>query len=95
MNKPDYSSSIEEKIRWLEWFQNKREINDLDTLSKFCNINVLFQNSPLTEVLKTNKSSLESIKTRNTKILSVTLSQLNKIKSYAKLDQENTRTIIS
>lgn len=68
MNKPEYSSSIEDKIRWLEWFQSKREINDLETLSKHCNINVLFQNSPLTEVLKTDNNSLERVKTRNTKI---------------------------
>jgi len=68
MKKPGYNSSIEDKIRWLEWFQSireriqsntgKREINDLETLSKYCNINVL----------KTNNSSLERVKTRNRKI---------------------------
>ena len=66
--KPGYNSSIEDKIRWLEWFQSireriqsntgKREIDDFETLSKYCNINVL----------KTNNSSLERVKTRNTKI---------------------------
>lgn len=54
MNKPGYNSSIEDKIRWLEWFQSKREINDLETLSKYCNINVL----------KTDNSPLERVKTQ-------------------------------
>lgn len=63
MNKPGYNSSIEDKIKWLEWFQSKREINDLETLSKYCNINVL----------KTDKSSLERVKTRNTKISHLSL----------------------